>query len=73
MTINKSQGQTLDFVRLYLKNFVFSHEQLYAALSRTTSRNGVKILLHSNELHLQGCTKNIVCNEVFEEVKQRIQ
>ena len=31
MTINKSQGQTLSEVGLYLKNPVFSYSQLYIA------------------------------------------
>ncbi|XP_078428000.1 uncharacterized protein LOC144700447 [Wolffia australiana] len=35
MTINKSQGQTLDTVGLYLPHPLFTHGQLYFALSRT--------------------------------------
>jgi len=31
MTINRSQGQSLDYVGLYLTRSVFSHGQLYAA------------------------------------------
>ncbi|XP_076897094.1 uncharacterized protein LOC143550302 [Bidens hawaiensis] len=41
MTINKSQGQSLSRVGLYLKDPVFSHGLLYVALSRLKSRDGI--------------------------------
>ncbi|KAJ4780772.1 ATP-dependent DNA helicase PIF1 [Rhynchospora pubera] len=65
MTIHKSQGQSLDMVGLYLQEPVFSHEQLYVALSRTTSPHGLKILIANQDDLYKGCTKNIVYKEIF--------
>lgn len=45
LTINKSQGQSFDYVGIYLPIPVFGHVQLYVALSRCTSREKLKILL----------------------------
>ncbi|XP_073359004.1 uncharacterized protein [Aegilops tauschii subsp. strangulata] len=44
MTVNKAQGQTIPNVGIYLPEPVFSHGQLYVALSRSTARKNVKIL-----------------------------
>ena len=50
MTINKSQGQTLHKVNLDLRDDVFTHGQLYVALSRTTSRENILCLVKTNRL-----------------------
>lgn len=49
MTINKSQGQSLKKVALHLPKPVFTHGQLYVALSRCTSEAGVKIFIDSSK------------------------
>jgi ATP-dependent exoDNAse (exonuclease V) alpha subunit len=44
MTVNKAQGQTIPNVGVYLPEPVFSHGQLYVALSRATARSNIRIL-----------------------------
>ena len=44
MTVNKSQGQTIPNVGVYLSEPVFSHGQLYVAISRATARSNIRIL-----------------------------
>ena len=66
MTINKSQGQSLDSVGLYLPTPVFSHGQLYVAISRVTTKSGLKILIHDNENAPSSTTTNVVYKEVFQ-------
>jgi hypothetical protein len=43
MTINKAQGQTMKIVGIYLHERVFTHGQLYVALSRATRVNDISI------------------------------
>lgn len=71
MTINKAQGQTFERVGIYLSSPVFSHGQLYVALSRSKNPNFVKVFIE--KMDGQGCksnecwfTKNVVFKEIFE-------
>ncbi|XP_012839282.1 PREDICTED: uncharacterized protein LOC105959688 [Erythranthe guttata] len=66
MTVNKSQGQSLQHVGIYLQKPVFSHGQLYVAISRVTSRRGLKILICNNEGNTSNTTTNVVYKEVFQ-------
>ena len=66
MTINKSQGQSLSKVGLFLKHPVFSHGQLYVALSRVQSRDGLKLLILDKDGALTNQTSNVVYKEVFQ-------
>lgn len=63
ITVNKIQGQSLDVVALDLSSNVFTHGQLYVALSRATSANQIAILLPKDPWRARK-TKNIVFREV---------
>jgi ATP-dependent DNA helicase PIF1 len=68
MTINKSQGQSLSKVGIYLPKPVFTHGQLYVALSRVKSRKGLKLLILDEEGAVSTTTINVVYREVFDNV-----
>ena len=68
MTINKAQGQTIPNVGIYLPEPMFSHGQLYVALSRGVSRNTSWVLSKPNEDldPTRKRTKNIVYRDVLQ-------
>jgi ATP-dependent DNA helicase PIF1 len=68
MSINKSQGQSLRYVGLYLPRPVFTHGQLYVALSRVTTRSGLRILILDDEGKPKSSTTNVVYPEVFQRI-----
>ena len=71
MTINKAQGQTLEFMALYLPEPVFAHGQLYVAVGRVGSAD--KLTIYVVDGKAQGkyagykgiYTRNVVFQEVF--------
>lgn len=62
LSINKSQGQSVQHVGLCLSIPVFAHGQLYVALSRATASHNIKILLSEDS------TECLTCNVVYPEV-----
>jgi hypothetical protein len=70
-TINKSQGQTLNRVGLYLEQTVFSHGQIYVALSRATCQRNVKVCIPRNRFghgyhNRKWITRNVVNYSILE-------
>ena len=63
LSINKSQGQSVRHVGLYLRFPVFAHGQLYIALSHATSPQNIKILLPEGTV--ESVTTNIVYKEIL--------
>lgn len=56
--INKSQGQTLDMVGVDLREHVFSHGQLYVALSRARELQNICLLTKQSR----------ICNDITTDV-----
>lgn len=65
MTINKSQGQSLEMVDLFLRKSIFTHGQLYVAISRVTSHKGLRIFIDDDSGQSMTYTLNVVFKEVF--------
>ena len=70
MTINKSQGQTLNNVGLYLPDATFAHGQLYVALSRVGDDKQIQVLISDTKkqrmINGYGYTRNVVYDEVLD-------
>lgn len=62
MTINKSQGQTMKKISLDMRKQVFSHGQLYVALSRVRSWDSLKIYLPDKNI---STIRNVVYTELY--------
>ena len=70
ITINKGQGQSLESVGIFLPTpeAIFSHGQLYVALSRVQNPRGLKIMVCGGTYSPSGlvCVRNVVYKEVFQ-------
>ncbi|CAN0881427.1 ATP-dependent DNA helicase PIF1 [Linum grandiflorum] len=68
MTINKSQGQTLEHIGIYLPTPVFGHNQLYVALSRVRSASAIHIAINDATTPAPSTSWNIMYKEIFEDL-----
>lgn len=67
MTINKSQGQTLSCVGVWLHEHVFTHGQLYVASSRVGHPHHIMYAVSPREGFPPTATRNLVYHEVLQE------
>ena len=63
-----SDLQSLKYVGVYLPTPVFSYGQLYVAVSKVTSKEGLKILITNEGGEDTNVTSNVVYEEVFHNV-----
>ncbi|KAD5961964.1 hypothetical protein E3N88_13437 [Mikania micrantha] len=69
MTINKSQGQLLSKIGVFIPQPVFSHGQLYVAFSRARSPDSLKIIIVPQEENSPTTTtNNVVFSDFLKEV-----
>jgi hypothetical protein len=62
VTVHKAQGQTLSKVGLYITTAIFTHGQLYTALSRTRGWGNIVVLI---TLPITTSITNYVCRHVL--------
>ena len=64
-TINKSQGQSLKHVGVWLRREIFTHGQLYVAASRVGSPDHIKFAIQPDISQAPNTTLNITFKEVL--------
>ena len=64
-TVNKSQGQTLKFIGIWLRTPIFTHGQLYVACSRVGKPEQLKFAIKLDSLGNVPRVDNVVFQEVL--------
>jgi len=64
MTINKSQGQSLSKVVLYLLCLILTHGELYVALSKVKIKKLLKMFILDEDGKITSSTKTVVYKEI---------
>jgi ATP-dependent exoDNAse (exonuclease V) alpha subunit len=70
MTLNKSQGQTLTHVEVFLRNPVFSHGQLCVAICRVKTRVRLKLLISDENMKF---SKKVKFNSLLSQICQKLE
>ena len=65
MTVNKSQGQSFNFININLCILVFTYRQLYVALLRVIDIHGLSLLLPQRGNTATTTITNIIYPEVL--------
>lgn len=69
MTIHKSQGQTFDFVGIYMRSKMFAHGMLYTAMSRVRSEKNLYFEFDKNiDLDKENGSDYKIYNPVFKQL-----
>ena len=65
ITINKSQGQDLERVGVWLERPVFTHGQLYVCASRVGHPNNIRFAIRASDDIPPSATRNVVYREIL--------
>ena len=65
ITINKSQGQTMKEIGVWLRGQVFSHGQLYVACSRVGKPRSLRFAVKARPEKEENAVMNVVYKEVL--------
>jgi hypothetical protein len=70
MTINKSQGQSVEYIGTALTRPVFAHDQLYVTLSKGQDRAKIRVVLDDTLPGPRGEVRIIVYTNVLQKAAE---